>query len=417
MPKTKKELSARDLKNVPVGVHFVGGVGGLTLHVKPGGSDRDRRPASWVLRVYVGSKRRNLGLGPYPEISITEARRRALEIKSLCARGTDPVQEKRITRLKATQAVTTDRTFKQVAEQYLAAHENDYRNAKHRLQWRNTIQTYAYPVIGSIPVREIVLDHVLQVLEPLWTTKTETAKRLQGRLEKIFDLAITSGLRETNPARWKNFLSVRLPAPSRIAAVEHYPSIPYQDLWRFMGALRQRRGMAAKALEFLILTAVRSGSVRQARWGEIDLRAREWRIPKDHTKSGSQDHRVPLTDAMCSILRTLPRRIDTDLIFPSPNGKMLSDMALNGLMRSMRRSGDLWMDAVPHGFRSTFRVWAAEATNHSAELAELVLMHTVGDSVYAAYQRSDLFEKRRQIMAEWNEVAMRAEVSVLSFEA
>jgi integrase len=416
MPKIKKELSARDLKNVPVGVHFVGGVGGLTLHVKPGGSDHDRRPASWVLRVYVGSKRRNLGLGPYPEISITEARRRALEIKSLCARGTDPVQEKRITRLKATQAATTDRTFKQVAEQYLAAHENDYRNAKHRQQWRNTIQTYAYPVIGSVPVREIVLDHVLQVLEPIWTTKTETAKRLQGRLEKIFDLAITSGLRETNPARWKNFLSVRLPAPSRIAAVEHYPSIPYQELWRFMDALRQRRGIAAKALEFLILTAVRSGSVRQARWSEIDLRAREWRIPKDHTKSGSQDHRVPLTDAMRGILRSLPRRIDTDLIFPSPNGKMLSDMTLNGLMRSMRRSGELWMDAVPHGFRSTFRVWAAEATNHSAELAELVLMHTVGDSVYAAYQRSDLFEKRRQIMAEWNEVALRPEASAISFE-
>lgn len=417
MPRIKKELSARDIKDAPVGVHFVGGVGGLTLHVKPGSNDRDRRSASWVLRVYVGSKRRNLGLGSYPEVSITEARRKALEIKALCARGIDPVREKRITRLKATQAVTTDKTFKQVAEQYLAAHENDYRNAKHRQQWRNTIQTYAYPVIGSIPIGEVGLDHVLQVLEPMWTIKTETAKRLQGRLEKIFDLAITSGLRETNPARWKNFLSVRLPAPSRIAAVEHYPSIPYKYLWRFMGALSQRRGIAAKALEFLILTAVRSGSVRQARWGEVDLRAREWRIPKDHTKSGSQDHRVPLTDAMCGILRSLPRRIDTDLIFPSPSGKMLSDMALNGLMRSMRRSGELWMDAVPHGFRSTFRVWAAEATNHSAELAELVLMHTVGDSVYAAYQRSDLFEKRRQIMAEWNEVAMRPEASALTFEA
>jgi len=179
MPRIKKELSARDLKDAPVGVHFVGGVGGLTLHVKPGSTGRDRRSASWVLRVYVGSKRRNLGLGSYPEVSITEARRKALEIKALCARGIDPVREKRITRLKATQAVTTDKTFKQVAEQYLAAHENDYRNAKHRQQWRNTIQTYAYPVIGSIPVREIVLDHVLQVLEPIWTIKTETAKRLQ----------------------------------------------------------------------------------------------------------------------------------------------------------------------------------------------------------------------------------------------
>lgn len=414
MPRITKELSNKDLKNIQAGTHFVGGVGGLTLEVKPSES-KDIRPASsWVLRVYVGSKRRNLGLGSYPEISIAEARRKALELKAQCAKGIDPLREKQLIRIKANLEIATNKTFKQIAEDYLSAHANDYRNKKHQQQWRNTITTYAYPSLGHIPIRDINLDQIISVLEPIWHTKTETAKRLQGRLEKIFDLAITMGLRETNPARWQNFLSTRLPLPSRISEVKHYPSIPYQQIGTFMHVLSKRKGIAARALEFLILTAVRSGSVRQARWSEIDFKTMEWRIPKNHTKTCSNDHRVPLTEAMCKILRSLPRRIDTDLIFPSPRAKMLSDMALNGLMRSMYKSGDLWMNAVPHGFRSTFRIWAAEATNYPSELAELVLMHTVGDSVYQAYQRSDLFEKRRSIMEDWNSVAYSCSNSLSS---
>ena len=307
------------------------------------------------------------------------------------------------------------KTFKQVAEEYLTTHESDYRNEKHRKQWRSTIETYAYPVIGQLPIGQVGIEDVLRVLKPIWSDKTETASRLQGRIEKIFDLAVSSGLRETNPARWKNFLSLRLPAPGRIAEVRHHPSLPYQALPQFMQALSGRSGMGARALEFLILTAVRSGSVRQAKWSEIDFQALEWRIPKDHTKTRFGDHRVPLTPQMVSLLKALPRRLDTDLIFPSPTGKVLSDMALNQLMRKMRASEVLTVDAVPHGFRSTFRVWAAEATTHPAELAELVLGHSVGSAVYRAYQRSDLFEKRRDIMRDWNDTVFKRSEKVIAF--
>jgi integrase len=407
MPKLVKQWGQSDLKTLQEGVHFVGQPAGLTLHVKPSKGQNSRLKASWILRVYVGSRRRNLGLGTYPEVGLAEARKKASEIKLLCSQGVDPIRQKHEQRQQVELTTAKKRTFQQVAEEYLAIHEADYRNEKHRKQWRSTLESYAYPQIGNIPVPDIAIEDVLAVLQPIWTTKTETASRLQGRLERIFDLAITSGLRETNPARWRNFLSVRLPSPSRIATVTHLPSLPYRDLGRFTDALSRRSGMAARALEFLILTAVRSGSVRQARWSEVDFEGLEWRIPKDHTKTRAGDHRVPLTQQMVALLETLPRRPDTDLIFPSKNGKMLSDMSLNMLMRKMRASGDLWIDAVPHGFRSTFRVWAAEATSYPSELAELCLMHSVGSSVYQAYQRSDLFEKRRQIMADWSETALK----------
>jgi integrase len=368
-----------------------------------------------VLRANVGSKRRNIGLGAYPEVSLTEARRKATELKNLCSQGVDPIELQRQKCAEADLQRLKGKTFKQLAEEYLITHESDYRNEKHRKQWRSTITTYAYPVIGQIPIAQVGIEDVLRVLKPIWIEKTETASRLQGRIEKIFDLAIASGLRDTNPARWKNFLSLRLPAPGRLAKVEHYPSLHYQALPRFMEALSLRNGMAARALEFLIMTAVRSGSVRQARWSEIDFQTKEWRIPSEHTKTRSDDHRVPLTQPMINLLRSLPRRLDTDLIFPSPTGKMLSDMAMNVLMRKMKESGDLWAEGVPHGFRSTFRVWAAEATNYPAELAELCLMHSVGSTVYRAYQRSSLFEKRRDIMRDWNDTVFKRHEKVIAF--
>jgi len=407
MPKIVKEWSLKDLKSASPGVHFVGGVGGLTLHIKPANKPGVRPPASWVLRVYVGAKRRNLGLGPYPEISLAEARRRALEVRNLCAQGVDPLHHKYERRVKVEAHRNTDVTFKQIADQYLATHAVNYRNAKHSQQWHASLRNYAYSALGDRAVSDVTAEQILEVLKPIWETKTETAKRLQGRVEKIFDLAIASGLRDTNPARWKNFLSLRLPAPGRITQVKHYPSLPYQELPQFMLALSDRGGMGARALEFLILTAVRSGSVRQARWPEIDFEAREWRIPTEHTKTRSGVHRVPLTDQMITLLRSLPRRLDQTLIFPSPTGKMLSDMTLNVLMKKMLLTGEVSGEAVPHGFRSTFRVWAAEATNYPSELAELCLMHSVGSAVYRAYQRSDLFEKRRDIMRDWNDTAYR----------
>ncbi len=415
MPKIVKEWSLKDLKSASPGVHFVGGVGGLTLHIKPASKPGLRPPASWVIRVYIDGKRRNLGLGPYPEISLAEARTKALELKTLCSKGIDPVDQRREARHKSDSAKQQNKTFKQVAEEYLTAHALSNYHEKHTQQWKSSLVNYAFPVLGSKPIKDIVIDDVLTVLRPIWEGKTETASRLQRRMERIFDLAITSGLVRTNPARWRNYLSVWLPSPSRIAKVEHYPSVPYQRLGPFMDALKTREGNSARALEFLILTAVRSGSVRQARWSEIDFQALEWRVPKDHTKTRSGDHRVPLTPQMVSLLKALPRRLDTDLIFPSPTGKVLSDMALNQLMRKMRASEVLKVDAVPHGFRSTFRVWAAEATAHPAELAELVLGHSIGSAVYQAYQRSDLFEKRRDIMRDWNDTVFKRSVKVIAF--
>lgn len=415
MPRLIKQWNQSDLKNPPVGVHFVGQPQGLTLHIKAPKSPQSQPQGCWVLRANVGSKRRNIGLGTYPEVSLAEARRKATELKNLCSQGVDPIEMRQKKRADADLQRLKSKTFKQVAEEYLTTHESDYRNEKHRKQWRSTIETYAYPVIGQLPIGQVGIEDVLRVLKPIWSDKTETASRLQGRIEKILDLAVASGLRETNPARWKNYLSLRLPAPGRIAEVKHYPSMSYQALPQFMQALSGRSGMGARALEFLILTAVRSGSVRQARWPEIDFHAREWRIPSQHTKTKTGVHRVPLTDQMIRLLRSLPRTLDQPLIFPSPSGKMLSDMALNSLMRKMRASGDLWEDAVPHGFRATFRIWAAEATAYPAELAELVLMHAVGSSVYQAYQRSDLFEKRRDIMRDWNETVFKRSEKVIAF--
>jgi integrase len=407
MPRRIKEWGDQDLKTISEGVHFVGGIGGLTLQVKAPKGIYGHRSASWVLRVYFGSKRRNIGLGSFPEVSLATARDKASEVKALCQRGIDPIRLKHEHRRRADADRAASIPFKRLVEQYLTTHQINHRNAKHAKQWRASLENYALPELGLIPVRDISPENILSVLQPIWASKTETAKRLQGRLERVLDLAIASGLRDTNPARWRNFLSVRLPSPSRIARVTHFASLPYQDLGRFMQALKTRSGIAPRALEFLILTAVRSGSVRQARWQEIDFERLEWRVPKDHTKTRTDDHRVPLTPQMIKLLETLPRRDNTDLIFPSPNGKVLSDMALNMLMRKMRASGELWIDAVPHGFRSTFRVWAAEATNYSPELAELCLMHSVGSSVYQAYQRSDLFEKRRQIMADWSDAVFQ----------
>lgn len=402
MPRFTSEWSAKDVQNAPIGVHFVGGVGGLTLQVRDSQNPHDPRAASWVLRVYVGSKKRNLGLGKYPEISLSNARKRALEIKSMCSRGIDPVIPKTTRMQKESPQSAVGVTFQALADEYFATHLIASHGPKHVQQWRSSLMNYVYPDIGKKAVEDISTQDVLKVLLAIWHVKTETASRVQKRMERVFDLALTKDLIQSNPARWKNYLSVRLPSPGRIASVTHFPSLPYQDLSAFMNALSRRNGIGARALEFLILTAVRSGSVRQARWSEIDFNAREWRIPKEHTKTRSVDHRVPLTDQMITLLQSLPRSVDQPLVFPSPTGRMLSDMALNVLMRKMRTSGELPIDAVPHGFRSTFRIWSAEATNYPSELAELCLMHAVGSKVYRAYQRSDLFDKRRQIMADWN---------------
>ena len=241
----------------------------------------------------------------------------------------------------------------------------------------------------------MVLSHVVKILEPIWNTKTETATRLRGRIESVLDWATVRGFRHgENPARWKGHLDKILPKPSKVTKVEHHVALPVDDIGAFMAELRKREGVAARALEFAILTAARSGEVRGATWSEIDLDSGVWIIPGERMKAG-REHRVPLSEGAIKLLQALPRFGHTDLVFVAPRGGMLSDMTMTAVMRRME------VDAVPHGFRSTFRDWAAERTAYPRDVAEMALAHTIGDKVEAAYRRGDLFEKRCRMMADW----------------
>ena len=371
------------------GLHFVGGVTGLALQVLPSGA------RSWVLRVQVGDKRRDMGLGGFPDVTLAGARDAARAARAKVKDGIDPIADARALRsaLKADQAAA--RTFKFCALAYLDTHEAGWRNAKHAQQWRNTLETYAYPFIGSVLVRDVALPQVLAVLEPIWTTKTETASRLRGRLESVLDWATVRGYRAgPNPARWKGHLDTVLPAPTTVAKAGHHAALPVGSISKFMQALRAQAGMGARALEFTILTAVRSGETRGALWSEVDEDLATWTIPAERMKA-KKEHRVPLSSAALEIIRALPRAEGADLVFASPRGGALSDMSLSAVLRRMK------VDAVPHGFRSTFRDWCSERTNYPREVAEMALAHTIGDKVEAAYRRGDLFDKRRRMMADW----------------
>jgi integrase len=253
--------------------------------------------------------------------------------------------------------------------------------------------------VRNVLEQETVVD--INTKGKLWYVKTETAKRLLGRIKTVLDYATVNQYRSgTNPAQWTGFLSTQLPSPKRLQKKEHHPAVSYQQMGDFMLKLRSNPSLSAKALELLILTAVRSGSVRNAEWSEIDLDNALWIIPAEHTKA-RQEHRVPLQPQAIRLLKSLPKLAGTNLIFPSRTGKPLSDMAFSQLMRGMRERGELIVEAVPHGFRSTFRDWAAEQTAYPDEIRKAASGHTVGDSVKQAYQRTDLLEKRRRLMTEW----------------
>jgi integrase len=292
-------------------------------------------------------------------------------------------------------------TFAQVADIYIAAHEPSWRNAQHRYQWRKTLSTYAAPILGRLPVAEIEVGDVMRVLEPMWRGKTETAARLRGRIEAVLDYATARGWRSgENPARWRGHLANLLPAPSKIAKVNHHPALLWRDIGAFMGRLAKDDGVSALALQFVILTAARTGEVIGARWSEMDLGLAVWTVPAERMKAG-REHRVPLSDQALAVLRVVAKlrtnpRAD-GFVFPGGKpGKPLSSMALLMLLRRMAR-GDL----TTHGFRSTFRDWCAEATNYPREVAEAALAHALRDKTEAAYQRGDLMEKRRCLMEEW----------------
>ena len=413
MPKIAKELSALEVKrlNSP-GWHAVGGVAGLLLQIRPPAQSGAAMPRSWILRVRVGGQRQPIGLGSYPQVSLAEAREQAKKLSAEAKSGVNLLARKRAQRSTLIAEASKNKTFKECAETYIEAHASDYTNDKHRKQWVSTLNTYAYPVIGKMLVADISMRHVLDVLLQdtkhrngdvgrLWHIKTETAKRLLDRIRTVLDYATVNEYRSgNNPATWKGYLDTQLPAPRGLKEKKHHPAVPYRSVGDFMAKLRSNNSTSARALEFLVLTVVRSGSVRSSTWAEIDLEKKIWTIPAAHTKA-KREHKVPLPPQAVKLLSNLPRMAGSTLLFPNPKGNSLSDMALSQLMRGMRERGELSMEAVPHGFRSTFRDWAAEQTNYPDEIRKAASGHAVGDAVKEAYQRTDLLEKRRHLMNEW----------------
>lgn len=413
MPKIAKELSALEVKrlNRP-GWHAVGGVAGLLLQIREPTLKGAPSPRSWILRLRVAGERQPIGLGSYPQTSLAEAREQAKKLSAEAKGGVNLLAKKRAQRSALIVAASKNKTFQDCAEAYLQAHTSDYTNEKHRKQWASTLEAYAYPVIGRLLVADVTMRHVLDVLlqrtvhrngaeGKLWEVKTETARRVLDRIRAVLDYATVNEYRSgTNPATWKGYLDTQLASPKGLKSVKHHPALPYEQVGRFMIHLRRIESFSARALEYLILTGVRSGSVKNADWSEIDLAKKLWIIPAAHTKA-KREHRVPLQPQAISLLKKLPRLAGTTKVFPSPTGKALSDMALNQIMRGMLERGEMAEHAVPHGFRSTFRDWAAELTNYPDEIRKVASLHTVGDAVKDAYQRTDLLEKRRCLMNDW----------------
>lgn len=336
-----------------------------------------------------------MGLGGFPDVTLAGAREKARAARLQVEQGIDPIEQRREARNVLMAAHASAKTFSECVAGLLAAREGEWRNAKHRWQWENTLQTLAGPVMGHLRVADIKLAHVLDVLQPIWSNKTETASRLRGRIEAVLDWATARGYRDgANPARWKGHLDQLLARPSKIAKPKHYAALPLDEMPAFLARLRASEGAGARALEFAILTAARSGEVRGAAWAEVDLDAAVWTVPGERMKA-KKEHRVPLSPQALKLLRALPRVEDQSLIFPAPRGGVLSDMALVAVVRRMG------VEVVPHGFRSTFRDWAAERTNFPNELAEMALAHAIDSKTEAAYRRGDMLEKRAAMMASW----------------
>ena len=370
---------------------YYGDGGGLFLQVSRYGTK------SWVFRFKANGRLREMGLGSLDTYSLAEARERARNCRKLRDEGKDPIEERNAARLAVKLEATKAITFEQCAERHIAAHRAGWRNGKHRDQWSSTLETYVNPIIGALPVQAIDTTLVMKAVEPIWNEKPETASRVRGRIEAILDWATARGFRAgENPARWRGHLDKLLPKKTKVRRIEHHAALPYREIAAFVAELRQQEGVAARALEFAILTAARTGEVIGALWGELDLADRLWTIPAERMKA-DKEHRVPLSDAAIAILEDLQRVRQGDYVFPGGRaGRPISNMAMTMTLRRMGR-GELTV----HGFRSSFRDWAAERTGFPAEVAEMALAHAVSDKVEAAYRRGDLFQKRRQLMDAW----------------
>jgi integrase len=393
MARNLHRLSPAAVKNAKPGMHCDGG--GLYLQAVTGANGDIRK--SWLFRFAEAGREHQMGLGPLDVVSLAQAREKAAECRRLRQEGIDPIEARNAQRASAAAENAKAMTFDQCAERYIAAHRAGWRNPKHAAQWGSTLATYVAPVFGKLSVRAIDVGLVTKALEPIWATKPETASRVRGRIEAVLDWAAARGLRDAdNPARWKGRLDKLLPRRSKVRAVAHHAALAFPEIGAFMRDLRDRDGgVAARALEFLILTVARTGEVLGAQWPEIDLKAKVWVVPPDRMKGG-REHRVPLSDAAVTLLQSMAKIRENDFVFPGGRRAMLSDMALLMLLRRMGHG-----EITAHGFRSTFRDWAAERTNFPNEVVEMALAHAVGSKVEAAYRRSDLFDKRRRLMAAW----------------
>ena len=393
MPRAIGRLTALKVEKAKKPGMYADG-GGLYLRVTPEGA------RNWVLRYMLDRRPRWMGLGPVALYGLAEARVRALDARRKRHEGIDPIEARRAERARQRLDAAKAVTFKQCAESYINSHRAGWRNDKHAGQWGATLATYAYPVIGTLPVQAVDTGLVLKALEPIWAAKPETASRLRGRIESVLDFAKVRGYRDgENPARWRGHLAKLLPARSKVRAVEHHAALPYADLPAFLTALRTQEGTSARALEFLILTGARTGEVIGAQWSEIDLLDKTWTVPTSRMKA-HREHRVPLSPRVMTILHEMQAAQHRDgywLVFPGGTAGMpLSNMAFLMLLRRMARA-----DLTAHGFRATFKTWASERTSFQNEIIEASLAHITGGKVEQAYMRGDLFEKRRRLMQQW----------------
>lgn len=390
MPRQLHRLSARTIQTESkVGYHADGG--GLYLQISKFGTK------SWVFR-YTFHRKREMGLGSVNDVSLKEARDISSTYRAMVRDGIDPINERKQKRAQSKADSTKLTSFKECAEDYIRHNSAAWSNAKHSNQWKNTLETYAYPVIGSLPVAMVELHHITRILKPIWAEKNETAKRVRGRIEAVLDAAKVNGLREgENPARWKGHLDKILPMPSKVKKVKHHAALPYEQIDTFMQDLRERDSIAASGLEFLILTAARTGEVLKATFDEIDFEKKMWVIPENRMKAG-KEHRVPLSNKAMKIIKAMKDMQQSDFIFAGFRGNCgLSNMAFLQLLKRMG-----YKEITTHGFRSSFRDWAAEQTAYPPDVVEMALAHSVGNETTQAYHRTDLFEKRRRLMNEWS---------------
>jgi integrase len=386
-PHERNKLNVRQIVGLnKEGIYSDGG--GLYLRVRTAGT------RSWIFIYTFGGKREEMGIGSVLDVTLARARERAVAAREQILDGNDPKAARRTT--KAANPSKPPMTFGKFALELLDSIEDGFKNPKHRQQWRNTLTTYAKPM-WDIPIGEISTQDVLGAVLPIWLTKAETATRLRGRIERVLDAAKAKGLRSgENPAAMRGNLAMLLPKQTHVR-VKHHAALPFADIKNFMPELAKREATAARAVEFTILTAARSGEVRGMTWGEVDLADKVWTVPAERMKAGAP-HQVPLSDAAEAILQAMkPEKVQpSDIVFPAPRGGSMSDMSLSALLKRMKRA-----DITVHGFRSTFRDWAGETTQFDREIVEMALAHTVANATERAYRRGRALEKRRELMAAW----------------